>query len=252
MLLVQDTSFTENQPKRFRMFDDKRRLIGSGQFTPSQLQSIQSKLNAPLIVVDLRAESHGFIDDMPVSWYKGRNNANELKTKVEIDQDQQAKLTALKEGNHALDVHRIVQKSMHGTVDKALKQTLNASSVYSEEELARHLGIGYKRFYVTDHTPPSMEQVQAFKSFLKTVPSDTWLYFHCRGGSGRTTTFMVLHDVFKYGHARTLESIFYDHAHKGGKDLRVLPKPSSYKYLFAVARKQLIEQVWHEVQNKKS
>ncbi|MEQ8224825.1 MAG: hypothetical protein ABRQ37_21075, partial [Candidatus Eremiobacterota bacterium] len=41
------------------------------------------------------------------------------------------------------------------------------------------------------------KQVDNFITFYKNLSPDTWLYFHCKAGRGRTTTFMTMYDMMR-------------------------------------------------------
>lgn len=57
------------------------------KFTPAQLKYVAAKLrektSGPIYDVDLRQESHGYLDGIPVSWYGERDWANLGKSRHE-------------------------------------------------------------------------------------------------------------------------------------------------------------------------
>ena len=54
------------------------------------------------------------------------------------------------------------------------------------------------RIPALDYAPfPSDALIDNFVSFVKGLPKNTWLHFHCAQGRGRTTLFMVLYDIMK-------------------------------------------------------
>lgn len=243
-ILVSDANPNAQWPKRFRIMDQHGlKIIGSGQFTKSQLIKIKNKINAPMILIDLRQECHGFADDTPISWYGPRNNGNKNKSPSFIQFEQQQLFEKLGQASE-IKVHNILAKEKDGRIADTSLFPVKAQKLYSEQTLAQQLGITYQRFYVTDHTAPSITQVKAFKQLLENTPKDTWIYFHCRGGAGRTTTFMVLYDIFKRGKSMGLDAILDDHVKIGGKDLRVFPDKTSYKYSDAVKRLEFIKYIY--------
>jgi protein-tyrosine phosphatase len=48
-----------------------------------------------------------------------------------------------------------------------------------------------------DHLLPSDADVDRFVALVRDLKPDAWLHFHCRAGSGRTTTFLVLYDMLR-------------------------------------------------------
>lgn len=68
------------------------------KFTPAQLKYVAAKLrektSGPIYDVDLRQESHGYLDGIPVSWYGERDWANLGKSRHEALSDERHRLHA--------------------------------------------------------------------------------------------------------------------------------------------------------------
>ena len=177
---------------------DNLRISGSAQCTAAGFASLYTKLSAaaaapgaPIYDVDLRQESHGFADGLPVSWHKKNNLANEGKTPEEVALDEEERLAEL-----AGVTTTFVPK---GKTDKGRVEafTFAPENVQTEKEVVEALGFRYVRFYVTDRTQPDTETIEAFLDFVDSLPRDAWLHFHCRAGHGRTTTFMAMYDMIR-------------------------------------------------------
>lgn len=177
---------------------DNLRISGSAQCTAAGFASLYTKLSAavaapgaPIYDVDLRQESHGFADGLPVSWHKKNNLANEGKTPEEVALDEEERLAEL-----AGVTTTFVPK---GKTDKGRVEafTFAPQNVQTEKEVVEALGFRYVRFYVTDRTQPDTETIEAFLDFVDSLPGDAWLHFHCRAGHGRTTTFMAMYDMIR-------------------------------------------------------
>lgn len=175
---------------------DNLRISGSAQCTAAGFASLYATLpaaapGAPIYDVDLRQESHGFADGLPVSWHKKNNLANEGKTPEEVALDEEERLADL-----AGVTTTFVPK---GKTDKGRVEafTFAPQNVQTEKEVVEALGFRYVRFYVTDRTQPDTETIEAFLDFVDSLPGDAWLHFHCRAGHGRTTTFMAMYDMIR-------------------------------------------------------
>ena len=175
---------------------DNLRISGSAQCTAAGFASLYATLSAaapgaPIYDVDLRQESHGFADGLPVSWHKKNNLANEGKTPEEVALDEEERLAELSEGTTTF-----VPK---GKTDKGRVEavTFAPQNVQTEKEVVEAIGFRYVRFYVTDRTQPDTETIEAFLDFVDSLPRDAWLHFHCRAGHGRTTTFMAMYDMIR-------------------------------------------------------
>ena len=177
---------------------DNLRISGSAQCTAAGFASLYTKLSAaaaapgaPIYDVDLRQESHGFADGLPVSWHKKGNLANEGKTPEEVALDEEERLAGIS-GVATTFVPR--GKTDKGRVEAV---TFAPQNVQTEKEVVEALGFRYVRFYVTDRTQPDTETIEAFLDFVDSLPGDAWLHFHCRAGHGRTTTFMAMYDMIR-------------------------------------------------------
>lgn len=255
-LLVYDSNpSNEDEPEHFRMSPppidainrnelEALKIIGSGAFTQKQLEKITAGKET-VCIVDLREETHGFINGEPVCWYQGMNTANEGKKPEEIAKEEAEIFSKIEPGSR-IPIARISQKT-NGLVENYNWDFILVESAATEEELIKSEGLLYHRFFVTNHKRPSDGQVDAFLDFFSTLPQDAWLYFHCRAGSGRTTTFMVLYDILRNGKSSSLEKILQRQIRLGGKELLTLPSKESHKYDSALERKLFIENFYHYV-----
>ena len=145
----------------------------------------------PAVIVDLRQESHGWINGAPVTWLAQGDAANLGKTPAEAAERERSLL-------QDLTVRATVEVALIDADDSpSHPQELAVESVQSEEELVRSLGLGYHRLYVTDHLRPSDQEVDGFLQFVAALAPGTWLHFHCRGGKGRTTTLLAMYDMLR-------------------------------------------------------
>ncbi|WP_242874995.1 MULTISPECIES: fused DSP-PTPase phosphatase/NAD kinase-like protein [Clostridium] len=167
-------------------------MSGSGAVSQNSLKLIKENIGKyPTIDVDLREESHLFVNGIGVSWYGKKDDENINLTQDQVVNDEKNKLNTIK-ASKELKINSKSKKSV-GNISKIN----DIKNVQTEEQLAKSLGIGYVRFAVPDHKRPQDVEVDSFISFIKKLPSGTWLNFHCRGGVGRTTTFMAMYDMMK-------------------------------------------------------
>ncbi|TMM11177.1 MAG: protein tyrosine phosphatase, partial [Actinobacteria bacterium] len=95
----------------------------------------------------------------------------------------------------------------------------NPKVVQTEQEVADAAGFGYFHLTVPDHYRPQNEQVDRFVAFVRDLPPNTWLHFHCRAGVGRTTTFMAMYDMLRDAKTLSMNDILRRQVAVGGKDL---------------------------------
>lgn len=202
----------------------------SAQFCANSLQKILSILPTNKVtIVDLREESHGFINGDAVSWYGTRGWSNRGKTLDQIEDDQLQKLS--KSGK---------QPFLVAYKQKTYPVLLFPRDIFTEEELAHSLNVDYLRLPVTDHCRPTDEIIDQFLEFVKTLSPDTWLHFHCSAGQGRTTTFLVMYDIVKNATKVSLENIVKRHEALGGINILSLPSDHFWKHEHAEQRAEFI------------
>lgn len=168
----------------------------SGQPSELSLKTIREKIlelepDAKIFIVDLRQESHGFANSLPVSWYIEKNRANAGKNSVEVEADEMERLQNLRGIETTFEPLGNADKQMFRAV------TIVPRFMATERELCEKLGVNYKRFAAADMQFPAPEVVDNFVMFVANLPSNSWLHFHCHAGHGRTTTFLVMYDIMK-------------------------------------------------------
>lgn len=225
MHLVFDTHTEEGLvTKKFRL-NKELHASASGQFTadelPKMLQAIPAE-RRNIWIVDLRQESHGFIDGLPVSWVGDRNAVNVNKSGTQISREEKKLLKTVK-NNKTVIVH-MLKKLTGGRVTTEAPTAMIPELIESEEELVTSLHANYARIYVLDHFKPDDKEVDNFVQFVKQkVDKDDWLHFHCRGGKGRSSTFIALYDMIKNAHDTSFETIMHRQAEGGNKKLDEIP-----------------------------
>ena len=194
-------------------------------------------------IIDLRQESHGFLNGNAISWYAPGNAANIKLTDQEIENEQDRLLDDL---NHQEFVK--VATVLSKTNDEEVKQTKSTEftvhKISSEEQVANDYHLKYHRVYVTDHHAPSDAEVDRFINIISLIPANQWIYFHCLAGVGRTTVFMSMYDMMHNAKTLSFDEILDRNALQGGKDLRLLPKVGEYKYEMSVKRLMFLKQFY--------
>ena len=229
--LVIDTENKDTLPKNFRTTGDKvdsekagginltgladLNISGSGALSEKGLEAIKQNVgDKPIIDVDLRQESHGFINGMGISWFGENDGANKGLARDKVIADEKEKLDKISE-----DKHITFDQLAKGKSINTISEINNLESVQTEEELTKKLGTNYLRITATDHERPLDEQVDLFVQSVRSIPNGTWLHFHCRGGDGRTTSFMSMYDMMHNAQKVSFEDIMNRQHLIGGSDL---------------------------------
>ncbi|MEQ8192666.1 MAG: phosphatase [Candidatus Eremiobacterota bacterium] len=178
---------------------DTLNISGSGSFSTGQFEKMREALgDRKVIIVDLRQEFHGILNNMCIGWENIRNNPNAGKTQEEILLQEKELLDKVKEEKGVTINNMIKKTDASGTVTREfIKIPVHVESVMTEEELVTGYNYGYYRITVTDGYRPDDKQVDNFITFYKNLSPDTWLHFHCKAGRGRTTTFMTMYDMMR-------------------------------------------------------
>ncbi|MCU0651930.1 MAG: hypothetical protein MUC39_03200 [Candidatus Omnitrophica bacterium] len=226
VVLVQDVPAAETTPRNFRTTDiiydflEKERSAistkglvdlrasGSAEFSEKALLWLNQRLGEDLIIVDLRQESHGFINGAAVTWYAKNNWLNLGKLHDQALQDEASRLNALAQDK----VVRIYDGNGVKHEIKDFGKSIEIRQVCSEQQLTAQYNIRYFRLTVPDHMRPSDEEADRFVAFVRNLSGRDWLHFHCRAGMGRTTTFLVMYDMMRNADKVSLDDIIARHA----------------------------------------
>ena len=194
----------------------------SGQPSAAALKTLYDKIHAlnpdaEVFLVDLRQESHGFANSIPVSWYAEHNAANAGKNSAAVETDERERLQNLRGVDTTFEPL--------GNADKKSLKPIKIIPrvVQTERSAAEQIGFHYVRFAAADMQYPAPEVVEEFKNFVATLPPNAWLHFHCHAGHGRTTTFLVMYDRLKNPDV-SLEDICRRQYLLGGSNLLLEPE----------------------------
>lgn len=193
---------------------------GGAQFCRDNINSIRLNVSSDVItIVDLRQESHGFVNGLPVSWYGKYDWANVGKNREEVTSLEERLLDSLKKAG-TITVTKIISKDKKsGLLDKTERMTIKVEDVQAEKWMAADHWVGYFRITVTDHRPPLVEDVDRFVEFVNKLHPGEWLHFHCHAGDGRTTTFMAMYDMMRNAKKVSFDDIILRQYLLGGINL---------------------------------
>ncbi|WP_413557927.1 fused DSP-PTPase phosphatase/NAD kinase-like protein [Bdellovibrio sp. HCB209] len=226
--LVFDTKYDGRKPVNYRK-NDKLKMSGSASYSPAALKEIArglKKKKMQLYVFDLRQESHGFINDKPVTWQAERDWANADLGHEDVIHRERRLLGDLKVG-----------EKINGT---------DIKSIETEESLVRSSGHQYVRLTVTDHVRPTDSMVDRFIEAVQELPENNWVHFHCRAGKGRTTTFMVMYDMLHNAKTDSFEAIIERNTKLSDDyDVMTIPAETDWKYPYQKERAAFIQEFYN-------
>lgn len=190
----------------------------SGQFSLKSLHALRLAISVPkILILDLRQESHGFLNGIAVSWWGEKNWANLSKTEEEIEKDESERLQELAQKRKTILI--VDQKPC----------VIEAQEIKTERQLVLAEGLDYYRLPVLDHARPQDEAVDRFIRLIRQLPSDVWLHIHCAAGAGRSTLFMAMYDILKNAKQVSLEDILFRQFLIGGKNFLFLSEKEEWK-----------------------
>lgn len=220
-------------------------ISGSAQGGRISLESLKARFKSyRLIVVDLRQESHGFVNGLPVSWYQGRNQINWGKTLQEIEADERERLALLFKAR-TIKVYSLSPAEKPFWIKSGIDpMTLKVHTVSTERELCEELGIFYMRMPVPDYMRPSDKQVDRFIELARAMGKESWIHVHCEAGDGRTTSFLVMYDMMRNARNVSLEDIVHRQWLLGGIDLLAVNTTIPWKREYAEKRADFIKKFY--------
>lgn len=235
VVLKLDRADADQLPRNYRTTDDTFRTTKDGQypsriglkdihasassiFSEKEFEQVMSKAHGQVIVVDLRQESHGYLNGMAVSWFGANNWGNDGKNLEQVKVIEKGLLDkTLAEAPttiyHFDDDKNVITEPFQVNVESAL----------TEEEMVKSHGAGYFRLACSDHFRPEDADVDRFLEFYKSLPKDAWLHFHCFAGEGRTTIFMNMYDILKNAKKVSYDDIALRQGLIGPVDIRNVP-----------------------------
>jgi protein-tyrosine phosphatase len=210
---------------------DELRLSGSAQFSPAALRMLKQRVGQPLFILDLRQESHGYIQGHGVTWQAGHDWVNVGLSHDEVLKREQKALQAL-EGQP-----RISLESHHSK--RSIR--VQGRSVESEEHLVQRTGVHYVRLTATDHLRPDDQELDRFIEAVRGLPPKAWVHMHCRAGKGRTSTFMVLYDMVRNAKDVPFAEIMKRQRLLSNYDVEKLPEVQAWQYPYRKDRAELMK-----------
>ncbi len=198
-------------------------ISGSAQYSWPELQEmvkyVHNRHKVPydhIYVLDLREEPHGFFNDAAVSWYYGPLSYQQNKETDAVIASELRRIEQVRSFPNTFAYK--VKKTERGVAGGKSVSIEPVRILMREREAVLSLGAQYKRLPVTDHFRPQSTDIDDFVDWVKTLPQNAWIHMKCRGGKGRTTTFMALFDIIQNPKV-PVDSILERHKLLGGVDL---------------------------------
>ena len=183
---------------------DQLRMSGSASLSSREQVGHLSRLWGPSFhVIDLREEPHAIVDNHAVGWIAGKNWANLGKSRADALDHEQRLIEELRGQTPTVHSAKDIKKKR----PDPLKVTLDGHQAIDEASFVKAAGGQYTRLMVSDHLRPRDEDVDQFVAMARGLAEDTAVHFHCKGGRGRTTTFMIMFDMLRNARAVSADEI---------------------------------------------
>lgn len=221
------------------------RASASSIFSEKEFEQVLAKIpvaSKQVIVVDLRQESHGYLNGTAVSWFLPNNWGNDGKRLDEVKKIELAQL------EKALAKSPITVYNFDD--DKNVLTTsfqMDVTKARTEEEMVKSHGTGYYRLALSDHFRPEDEYVDEFVEWYKKLPKDAWLHIHCFAGMGRTTVFMNMVDILQNAKKVNFDDIVGRQGLIGNVDLRTIDGKMNWKRKAYIERLQFTKHFYEYV-----
>lgn len=178
---------------------DSLRISGSSSFSYKQLQALTGWAksvagDAPRYMIDIRQESHGYVNGTHLSWYGYINWSNIGKSAEQIISDEEQLIHSLRGQTITAGTIRAADKYM---MTDTVYLTVNPDSAWTESEIVQREGWNYKRITALDHSFPNDATIDRFIEIYRSLPKEAWVHFHCLAGNGRTTLWMSFFDMLR-------------------------------------------------------
>jgi len=218
---LQNISQTD-MPARFRtMLDhladhnmmrglEKCNASGSGEFFAEDLLPLIAALrkagnegeHSSIAIVDLRRESHCFVNGWPYFWYARPQGPdyvydqyNAGKTAQEIEKDELVRIQKLLSDGIVTAYYPVEGETTVSPMDITRQKQFMVQRAVTEKHIVEKHGLHYCRLPIVDRHAPTVQEVDDVLNFFKNNQF-SWLHFHCNAGKGRTTTALFMLDAF--------------------------------------------------------
>lgn len=239
--------FQNARPQEFNLAGfNQLHISGSAQYSWLELKELLNHIHKrhkipfnKIYIIDLREEPHAFINGSAVSWFYGPLHVQQNRASQEIIDSELKRINQVRA--FPMVFINSIQKSERGVPSAKKTEIYPVEVVMREQEAVKSFGAHYIRLPVTDHFRPEERDIDDFIAMVKGLPVGVWLHFKCRGGKGRTTTFMTLYDIIQNPKV-SLEHILARQKALGGTDLshNKISVGKEWKYRLAQDRINII------------
>ena len=209
---------------------------GSTSFFEDEFRGLVRELKTvangkKVVIVDLRDESHAFVNGIGVSWFGYLNWGNYGKTMDELVADEHERFGSLM--GKSLRTYTMANDTKNA---KSFRDIGLVERVKYEDELVAEEGCEYLRITGPDHSWPAPEKVDELINYVKQQGQENvWLHFNCSGGVGRTGAFLVMYDKIRNPHV-DMKDIVFRQAMTGSNFFYQEPEEGSYKVPFVLEK----------------
>ena len=178
---------------------------GGGRVNIAQVARMKNSHNGPLYVINLRDDDGFYLDEQPISYYGMYIKDGDFRYR------QSSK--PRKKWVYSL------RKWLHNAPQ--VIEDLNPANLQTESQILSQRGIRYVKFDLTrQHFASKWDFIDNAIVLFESFPSNSWIHFHCAGGRGRTTTLMIMYDIFRNAKTASLDDILSHHHCLGGENIQ--------------------------------
>ena len=199
---------------------DKMYLSGSSRLSDKEMQVVLPWLkehagDMPIYILDLRQETHGYVNGNHVSWYGYINWSNIGKRREDIMHEEDSLFHSLR---GKTIVAGKISSSNNYIMSNAQYIKVSVDSAWTEKEMVEHYGLLYLRLAALDHVFPCDYVIDQFLDIYRSLPERAWVHMHCQAGRGRTTLWMSFFDMLRNPDL-PMKDILYRQTQLGGTSL---------------------------------
>lgn len=224
---------------------DTLRISASAQFSPDNFDKLIETIGqSDIVFVDLRQESHGFVNEQAVSWYEAYNQGNAFLVQEFIEPQEQSLLKNLRSQKQL----KVFELQRQENDEEAFQpSTLSVNSVQSVEDFIKQKGYQYFRLYLQEDMPPQDSEIDKFVALVKNLPPTTWIHVFSANDLGRTTTIMAMFDMIHNAKDIQFKDIILRQQLLGGFDLSLIPSSTDWRLRYHKLRLAKLKSFYHYI-----
>jgi hypothetical protein len=194
--LIPSTKMFPNQRFNWTAWELLRVSV-SAQPSEEALVKLLHQNAASMTVIDVRQESHGFVNGGPITWMTEHNWGNISRSHDDAMAEEERLLTGVK---NAGEIEKMVFRSKNPAdtfAQRGALEKIKVKSADSEQFVVESHNARYVRLTIPEGLRPADEEVDRLIETVRILPDKGWIHVHDRMENTRANLVSAMVDMLK-------------------------------------------------------